>query len=91
MSEFFIIAAFNDHACGEAYYQDCQVATDISTALSIAIKYAESHDHVCIIPNEYNAVLYTTDEYSKILPYAIEIFVGDKVNVNKLLTLLKTP
>jgi hypothetical protein len=91
MSEYFIIAAFNDHACGEAYYQDCRVATDISTTLSIAIKYAESHDHVCVIPSEHNDIFHTTDEYTKILPYAIDISVGDKVNVNKLLTLLKTP
>lgn len=91
MNDYYIVAAFDDHACGEAFHQESQTTTDIVIAISIAIKYADLHDHACIIPYEHRKVFYTSDEYLKILPYAIDISVGDKVNVNKLLTLPKTP
>lgn len=89
MNKYYTIAAYNDHACGEAFFHDSQTTTDFDIAITIAMKYAESHDHVCIIPYENRNKFFTFDEYSKILPYVIDISVGDKVNVNKLLTLLK--
>lgn len=89
MNEYYTIAAFNDHACGEAYYQESQSTSSFAIAINIAMKYAESYDHVCIVPYENCKAFFASDEYSKILPYVIGISVGDKVNVNKMLTLLK--
>lgn len=89
MNNYYIVATFKDHACGEAFYQDSRIVTDISTALSIAIGDTKLFDHVCIIPYEYLNEFRKHDKYTEIFPYAIEIAVGDKLNINKLLTLLK--
>jgi hypothetical protein len=91
MNEYYTIAAYNDHACGEAFFHESQETTDFNIAIFIAMQYANLYDHVCIVPYENRGKFFISDEYTKILPYVIDISVGDKVNVNKLLTLLKTP
>lgn len=86
---YFIVAAYIDNADGEAYPEMGYSATDFITGLTTAFKYLESFDHVCIFPYEHRNMFYERKPYTEVLPYVIFLDVGDKVNVNKLLTLLK--
>lgn len=89
MSEYFIVAAYIDNTDGEAYpIADC-ATTDPTAVIIKAFKWLVSFDHVCIFPYEYRNMFYEKKPYTKVLPYAISLDAGDKVNVNKLLTLLK--
>lgn len=89
MGEYFIVAAYVDHEDGEAYPEMGYSATDFLTGLTTAFKYLEAFDHVAIFPFEYRNMFYDKKPYTEILPYVISLDAGDKVNVNKLLTLLK--
>lgn len=91
MSEYFIVAAYIDNTDGEAYCEASYAITDFITGLTTAFKYLETFDHVCIFPYEHRNMFYERKTYTKVLPYVISLDAGDKVNVNKLLTLLKTP
>ena len=89
MSEYIIVAAYTDNADGEAYCEAAYAITDLTTGIITAFKYLESFDHVCIFPHEHRDMLYKRKTYTEVLPYVISLDAGDKVNVNKLLTLLK--
>lgn len=86
---YFIVAAYIDNADGEAYpIADC-ATTDPATVITKAFKWLASFDHICIFPYEYRNMFYENKPYTEVLPYVIALDAGDKVNVNKLLTLLK--
>lgn len=89
MSEYLIVAAYSDNADGDAYPEADCLMTDFITGITTAFKGLESFDHVCIFPFEYREMFYERKSYKEVLPYVISLDVGDKVNVNKLLTLLK--
>ena len=89
MNEYYIIAAYVDNADGNAYPEMGLSVTDFITGLTIAFKDLECFDHVCIFPFEHRNMFYDRKSYTEVLPYVISIDAGDKVNVNKLLTLFK--